>query len=45
MSGFIDSSNKYNNRNDGNAIKINVIAGRIVQIISMVCPSNKNRLV
>ncbi len=30
-------------RRDGIAIKIKIILGRIVQIISIVCPSNKYR--
>ena len=43
--GLLISSNIYKSCKEGNAIKINTIAGRIVQIISIVCPSNKNRLV
>ena len=43
INGLLISSSKYNNRRDGNAIKINVIAGIIVQIISIVWPSNRYR--
>ena len=42
---MLTSSNIYNNRSEGRAIKIKIIAGITVQIISIVCPSNKNRLV
>lgn len=35
----------YNNRKEGNAIKTSVIAGKIVQISSIVCPSSKYRLI
>jgi hypothetical protein len=38
MEGLLISSNRYNNRKEGNAINIKTIAGRIVQIISIVCP-------
>jgi len=41
----LPSSNIYNSRNDGRAINTNTIAGNTVQIISIVCPSNKNRFV
>lgn len=44
IKGLLISSSKYNSRNDGRAIKINVMAGRIVQINSIVCPSKRNRL-
>ena len=43
--GLLISSSIYKSCKEGKAIKINTIAGRIVQIISIVCPSNKNRLV
>lgn len=33
----------YNNRSEGKAIKIRIIAGRIVQIVSINWPSSKNR--
>lgn len=39
------SSNKYNNRKDGNAINNKIIAGKIVQIISINWPDKKNLLV
>lgn len=42
--GLLISSNKYNSRKEGRAIKISVIAGKIVQIISIFCPSSRNRL-
>jgi hypothetical protein len=38
------SSIKYNVFKDGRAIKINKIAGRIVQIVSISCPSITNLL-
>ena len=37
----IDSSNIYNNNNEGIAIWIKIIAGIIVQIHSIICLSNK----
>lgn len=37
------SSKIYNNRNEGRAIIIKIIAGKIVQIISIIWPSNKYR--
>lgn len=43
--GLFNSSNKYRSRKEGKAIKINVIVGKIVQINSIICLSNKNRLV
>lgn len=45
IDGLLISSNKYNNRREGKAINIKIIAGITVQIISMVCPFNKNRFV
>jgi hypothetical protein len=36
IEGLLISSNKYKIRNDGNAINNNTMAGRIVQIISIV---------
>lgn len=44
-SGLFTSSNKYNKRKEGRAIKINVIAGSNVQINSINCPSNNKRLI
>lgn len=41
--GFLTSSIIYSKRRLGSAIKISVIAGRIVQIISINCPSNRYR--
>jgi hypothetical protein len=38
IAGLLISSNRYKIRNDGNAINKRTIAGRIVQIISIVCP-------
>lgn len=43
--GLLISSIMYNNRSDGSAIKISVIAGSKVHNISIVCPSNKYRLI
>jgi len=43
--GLFTSSSIYKSRKDGKAIKIKIIAGTTVQIISIVCPSSKNRLV
>ena len=37
----IDSSNIYNNNNDGIAIWIKIIAGIIVQIHSIICLSKR----
>ena len=45
IKGLFNSSNKYNKRKEGKAIKIKVIAGKIVQINSIICPSSKNRLI
>ena len=45
IEGLLISSIKYNNRNDGKAIKIKIIPGMIVQMISMFCDSNKNLLI
>jgi len=39
------SSSKYKRRSEGRAINIKIIAGIIVQIISINWPDNKNRLV
>jgi hypothetical protein len=36
------SSIKYNNFKEGKAIKINIIAGMMVQTISITVPSTKN---
>lgn len=41
MNGLLFSSNKYNNFKEGKAINNKMIAGIIVQIISIVCPDNK----
>lgn len=38
-----DSSSIYKRRKEGNAIKIRVIAGIIVQIVSISCPSIRSR--
>jgi len=43
--GLFTSSSIYKSRKDGKAIKIKIIAGTTVQIISIVCPSSRNRLV
>lgn len=43
--GLLTSSNMYNNRNDGKAIKIKIIAGNKVQTNSINWPSSKNRLI
>lgn len=43
--GSLTSSKRYRSRREGRAINTNVIAGRIVQIISIVCPSSKKRLI
>jgi hypothetical protein len=45
MAGLLISSNKYKIRKDGRAINIKTMAGKIVQIISIVCPWSRNRLV
>lgn len=45
IEGLLISSRRYNSRREGRAININTMAGIIVQIISMVCPCDKNRLV
>lgn len=39
--GSLISSSMYKSRKEGKAIKISTMAGRTVQIISIVCPSNK----
>ena len=41
----IDSSNIYNNNNEGIAIWIKIIAGIMVQIHSIICLSNKFLLI
>ena len=41
----IDSSNIYNNNNEGMAIWIKIIAGIMVQIHSIICLSNKFLLI
>lgn len=43
--GLLISSIKYKICSDGNAINIKIIAGINVQINSIVCSSNKNRLI
>lgn len=45
IEGLLFSSIKYNSLSDGRAIKIKIIAGKIVQINSIICSSNKSRLV
>lgn len=45
INGLLSSSNKYKSRSEGKAIKIKVIAGKIVQINSIIWFSNKNRLI
>jgi len=43
--GLCVLSKIYNNRRDGRAIRTKIIAGRIVQIISIIWPSRRNRWV
>lgn len=43
--GLFTSSNKYNSRNEGRAMKIRIKAGKTVHTISIVCPSSKKRFV
>ena len=43
--GFFTSSIKYRSWRDGRAININIMAGMIVQMVSRLCPSRKNRFV
>ena len=43
--GLWTSSVKYSNRRDGFAINTRMIAGTIVQMVSIICPSRMNRLV
>jgi hypothetical protein len=45
IAGDFTSSSKYKARKEGRAIKIRMIAGTAVQIISIVCPSNNFKLV
>jgi len=45
MEGEPISSSKYNSRSEGSAININTVVGRAVQIISIIWPLNKNRLI
>jgi len=45
IDGLLVSSNIYRIRNDGSAMKINIIAGVIVQINSIICLSSKFRLI
>jgi hypothetical protein len=45
MLGSVVSSIKYKSRNDGKAKIIKITAGRTVQIISINCPSKRNRLI
>lgn len=42
---MLTSSIRYKRCNDGRAIKINVTAGKAVQMNSIVCPSSKLRLI
>ena len=41
--GLFTSSSRYRRRSDGRAMKIKIIAGRIVQIVSMVWCSSRMR--
>jgi hypothetical protein len=43
--GSLISSNKYNNRSEGKAMNNKIIAGKIVQIISINWPDKKNLLI
>ena len=43
--GLCTSSIKFNNRRDGIAVSTRMIAGAIVQIVSIICPSRMNCLV
>ena len=43
--GFLTSSIRYSSCSDGNAMKIKMKAGTIVQMVSSSWPSKKNRLV
>jgi hypothetical protein len=45
ITGLWISSIKYNSRRDGIAINTKMIAGAIVQTVSIICPSNINHLV
>jgi hypothetical protein len=36
---------RYRRRKDGTAIKIKITAGKIVQAISIICPSSRNGLI
>ena len=45
IDGFLTSSVKYNSRRDGSAKNTKIIAGTIVQIVSICCASIKYRLV
>jgi len=45
MFGFLDSSVKYNSRREGIAKKIKIIAGKIVQTVSIYWASSKYRFV
>jgi hypothetical protein len=44
MDGVLVSSIKYNVFNEGKAMKISMKAGRMVQIVSISCPSMMNLL-
>ena len=43
--GLLTSSIRYSSWREGRAINISITAGRIVQMVSKVCPSRKYRLV
>jgi len=43
MEGTFTSSSKYKRRKEGSAMKISVMAGKIVQMVSISCPSARNR--
>ena len=45
MDGFLTSSVRYSSRRDGRARKIKMIAGTMVQIVSICCASIRYRLV
>ena len=43
--GLFTSSRRYRRRREGRAIKIRIMAGKMVQMVSMFWCSSKNRLV
>lgn len=45
IEGFSISSIKYRSRNEGRAIKIKMIAGKIVHVVSTICSSIGERLI